>query len=64
MSAKNIRLEWANNTRVATVPLRLMHGTVRAVPAFGSEGSSVERASQYFSRVLTERHASGSGFSS
>ena len=31
-----------------------MHGTVRAVPGFGSDGSSGERVARYFSRVLTD----------
>ena len=45
-----------------SVRIGFVHGTVRAVPVFGSDGSSVERASKCFSRVLTERHGSGFGF--
>ena len=41
-----------------------MHGTVRAVPVFGSDGSSGERVSRYLSSVLAERHGSGSDFGS
>ena len=41
-----------------------MHGTVQAVPVFGSDGSSRERVSRHLSGVLTERHGSGSGFGS
>ena len=36
-----------------SVRLRFVHGTFRAVPVFGSNGSSRERVSRYFSRVLT-----------
>ena len=43
-----------------SVRLRLLHGTVRAVPVFGSDGPSGERVSQYLKRVLTERHSSSS----
>ena len=38
-----------------------MQGTVGAVPVFGSDSSSVESVSRYFSRGLTERRGSGSG---
>ena len=51
--------------RFGSARLRLVHGTVRAVPFFGSDRSSLERAvflSQY--RFLTERDGSGSGLGS
>ena len=47
--------------RFSSVRLRFVHGTVRAVPVFGSDGSSGERVSRYFSSVLTEIHGSGVG---
>ena len=45
-----------------SVRLRFVHKTVPAVPVSGSDGSSGEKVSHYFRRVLTERHGSGSGF--
>ena len=38
-----------------------VHGTARAVPVFGSNGSSGGRASRHFTRVLAERPGSGFG---
>ena len=50
--------------RFSSVRLQFVHGTVRVVPVFGSDGSSGERVSWYLSSILTERHGSGSGFAS
>ena len=44
--------------------LQFVHGTVRAVPIFGSDGSSLERGFLCFKIVETERDRSGSGFGS
>ena len=48
------------------VPVRFgygsVQGAVRAVPVFGSDGSSRERFSRCFCAVLSKRHGSGFGF--
>ena len=52
-----LKAEWP---RFGSVRLRFVYGTVRAVPVFGSDGSSGERVYRYLSSLLTERHGFGS----
>ena len=47
-----------------SVRLRFGGGTVRAVPVFGSGGSSAERGFSVFQYSLTGKDGSGSGFGS
>ena len=57
----HLKYVYAGRPRFGSVRLRFVHGTVRAVQVFGSDGSSGERASRYLSSVLTERQGFGSG---
>ena len=50
--------------RFGSVRLRFGDGTVRAVPVFGSGGSSSEGVFVYFSTVSQREGGSGSGFGS
>ena len=48
--------------RFGSVRLRFAHGTVRAVPVFGSDGSCAERVFCALQHSLRGWHGSGSGF--
>ena len=50
-----VRLIFPGWPRFSSVRLRLLSGTVRAAPVFGSSGSSLERVSFLFNIVLSER---------
>ena len=51
-------------SRDASVRLRFGGGTVRAVPVFGSGGSSAKKGFSLFQYSLTGKDGSGSGFGS
>ena len=56
---------YTGRPRFGSVRLRFGDGTVRAVPAFGSGGSSAKRVlCNSFSTFLTGKDGSGSGFGS
>ena len=50
--------------RFGSVRLRFGDGTVRAVPVFGSGGSSAKRGFSVFQHSFTGKDGSGSGFGS
>ena len=54
----------AGRPRFGSVRLRFGGGTVRAVPGFGSDGSSAKKGFSVFQHSLTGKDGSGSSFGS